>query len=38
LYDPQKRGFLHVNSESGRLIIDNEPCRHEHTQMVIFAA
>jgi hypothetical protein len=38
LYDPQRRGFLHVNRDNGRLIIDSEPCRHEHTQMVVFAA
>jgi hypothetical protein len=38
LYDPQRRGFLHVNRDNGRLIIDKEPCQHEHTQMVVFAA
>ncbi len=37
-YDPQRRGFLHVYSDKGKLIVDHEPCRHEHTQMVVFAA
>ncbi len=37
-YDSQRRGFLHVYSSNGRLIIDEEPCQHEHTQMVVFAA
>ncbi|MGO8989199.1 MAG: hypothetical protein ACLQHW_10040 [bacterium] len=36
-YDRQSRGFLHVYSDNGRLIFDKEPCRHEHTQMVVFA-
>jgi hypothetical protein len=37
-YDWQKRGFLHVYSDNGRLIIDKEPCQHDHTEMVVFAA
>jgi hypothetical protein len=37
-YDWQERGFLHVYSDNGRLIIDKEPCHHEHTEMVVFAA
>ena len=36
-YDWQKRGFLHVYTDNGRLII-KDPCQHEHTQMVVFAA
>ena len=38
LYDWQKGGFLHVYRDSGRLIIDKEPCQHEHTEMVVLAA
>jgi hypothetical protein len=37
-YDWQRRGFLHLYSDNGKLIVDQEPCRHEHTQMVVFAA
>jgi hypothetical protein len=29
---------LHVYSDNGKLIFDQEPCQHEHTQMVVFAA
>jgi hypothetical protein len=29
---------LHVYSDHGRLIVDQEPCQHEHTQMMVFAA
>ncbi|MGB7574056.1 MAG: hypothetical protein WBN53_09375 [Thermodesulfobacteriota bacterium] len=37
-YDWQLRGFLHVYSDNGRLIIDKEPCQHDHTEMVVLAA
>ncbi len=37
-YDWQRRGFLHIYSDNGRLIVDQEPCQHEHTQMVVLAA
>jgi hypothetical protein len=38
VYDGQRRGFLHIYSDSGKLILDREPCQHEHTQMAVFAA
>ncbi len=38
LYDMKRRGFLHIHSDNGRLMVNPEPCRHEHTQMVVFAA
>jgi hypothetical protein len=37
-YDAQKRGSLHVYSDKGRLIIDKQPCEHEHSVMVVLAA
>jgi hypothetical protein len=37
-YDWRSGGFLHAYRDNGRLIIDKEPCRHDHTQMVVFAA
>jgi len=37
-YDTYKRGFLHVYSDKGRLIIDEQPCQHEHSVMVVSAA
>ena len=37
-YDSQRRGFLHIYRDNGRLIIDQEPCRHEHTPTVVSAA
>lgn len=37
-YDYQRHGFLHVYSDQGKLSFDREPCRHEHTQMVVSAA
>ena len=38
LYDTEKRGFLHVYRDEGRLIIDKQPCQHEHSVMVMSAA
>jgi hypothetical protein len=38
VYDPERRGFLHVNTNNGRLIVDSEPCQHEHTPMMVSAA
>jgi hypothetical protein len=31
-------GFLHVSSDKGRLIIDEQPCQHEHSVMVVPSA
>jgi hypothetical protein len=39
LYDVKSGGFLHVyRDNSGKLIIDKQPCRHKHsTPMVVLA-
>jgi len=37
-YDWQRHGFLHAYRDHGRLMVDQEPCQHEHTQMMVFAA
>jgi len=38
LYDVKSGGFLHVYQEGGRLIIDRQPCEHEHAvPMVVLA-
>jgi len=38
LYDVQSGGFLHVYSDSGKLIIDRQPCQHEHSMPTIVFA
>ncbi len=38
LYDVQSGGFLHVFLDSGKLVIDKQPCGHDHaTPMVVVA-
>ena len=31
LYDVDTGGFFHVYSEKGKLIVEKQPCRHEHS-------
>ena len=31
LYEPETRRFLHIYSDHLRLIINREPCEHEHS-------
>jgi hypothetical protein len=38
LYDAQSGGFLHIYSDGGKLIIDSQPCRHEHSMPTIVLA
>ncbi len=38
LYDMQSDGFLHVYRDGEKLIIDSQPCRHEHPMPMIVLA
>jgi hypothetical protein len=38
VYDTEKHGFLHAYSDKGRLIIDQQPCEHEHSAMAVSSA
>ncbi len=38
LYDAQSGGFLHVYRDRGKLVIDRQPCQHQHSwATVVFA-
>ena len=39
LYDVQTGGFLHIyRDHGGELIIDRQPCQHEHPMAMIVSA
>ena len=38
LYDAQSGGFLHVYHDGGKLIIDRQPCEHEHAMPMVVLA
>jgi hypothetical protein len=38
LYDAESGGFLHIYRDDGRLIIDSQPCQHEHSMPMIVSA
>ena len=38
LYDVRSGGFLHVYRDSGKLIIDRQPCKHEHAMPMVVLA
>jgi hypothetical protein len=38
LYDVQSGGFLHVYRDGGKLIIDGQPCEHEHSMPMVVLA
>lgn len=39
LYDVQSGGFLHIyRDNSGKLIIDRQPCWHKHSMTMIVSA
>jgi hypothetical protein len=38
VYDMQSGGFLHVYRDGGKLIIDKQPCQHEHSMPTIVLA
>jgi hypothetical protein len=35
LFDGQTGRFFHVYSEKGKVIIEKEPCQHEHSIMAV---
>ncbi len=37
VYDAQMGGFLHIYRDNGDIIIDKQPCEHEHSVMVVGA-
>jgi len=38
VYDARSGGFLHVRRDDGQIIIDKEPCQHEHfIPMIVLA-
>jgi hypothetical protein len=38
LYDTQSGGFLHIYRDGERVIIDHQPCQHEHSTPTIVIA
>ena len=38
LYDVESRGFLHIYRDDGKVIIDSQPCDHEHSSPTIVIA
>jgi hypothetical protein len=38
LHDAQSGGFFHIYSDGGKLIIDRQPCQHEHSMPTIVIA
>jgi hypothetical protein len=38
LHDAQSGGFFHIYSDGGKLIIDRQPCQHEHSMPTIVVA
>jgi len=38
LYDTKSGGFLHVYHDDGKLIIDGQPCEHEHVMPMVVSA
>ncbi len=38
LYDPESGGFVHIYRDGEKLIIDSQPCQHEHSAPTIVIA
>ncbi len=38
LYDAESGGFLHIYSDDGKLVVDRQPCQHEHPMPMIVLA
>jgi len=38
LYDVKSGKFLHVYNDGGKVIIDRQPCRHEHIMPMVVSA
>jgi hypothetical protein len=38
LYDVQSGGFLHIYRDDGKVIIDSQPCEHEHAAPMVVLA
>jgi len=38
LYDAQSGGFLHIYGDDGKVVIERQPCQHEHSVPTIILA
>jgi len=38
LYDAQSGGFLHIYRDDGKVVIERQPCQHEHSVPTIILA